>query len=196
MPILQLPLPTHPSISLLSWHLTNDFEPFAETGILEKKRESRAHQDMAKDMLITKAFGMSMEVNFFDSGKPKPINGQHVSFSHSRDHIVLATGLCNVGIDLQYYTDKLLRVSHKFVSDFERTLLHSDPKLAAQQIHFLWCAKEAIFKIYGSNLPFKDIEAQSLELANAGSISCRVPEGKLHQVAYCFFDDFCFCLAT
>lgn len=165
------------------------------TGDNNPNHEKVIQQQNAKAKLIQKAFGKVLSVDTYPEGKPKPLEGKHISFSHSREYIILAVSASNVGIDLQFYTEKLIRVSGKFISDNERMMLSSEKAESDKQTHFLWCAKEAVFKLYGTEVPFKDIIADHLNLDQQGCISFTVKEHAKHIVYYSFFEDFCFCIA-
>ncbi len=193
MPIHQLSLPIIHSVRYYCWRVV---ETLPESGVdAEVVHRFIDGQKNAKMALIKAAFGAEIEVQTYPEGKPKPIGDTHISFSHSREMIVLACSSSNVGIDLQFYTDKLVRVSRKFVSEAENELLSSIEALRNRQIHFMWSAKEAVFKLYGTEVPFKEIVAQSLELGNSGEIEVIVKNQYRHTVSYLFFDDFCFCIA-
>ncbi len=193
MPIVDLPLPLNAAVRYYCWDLTEDWTDLFPAD--SAKHINIYRQEFAKKKLTDLAFRRSVVLETYDSGKPKPIEGIHISFSHSGNTIVLCTSELNVGIDLQYYTDKLVRVSHKFVSEHERSLLSEDIAKSNQQIHMLWCAKEAVFKLYGTEVPFQEIVAATLDLEIAGTITFTVKGQCEHPVQYCFFDDFCFCIA-
>lgn len=77
-----------------------------------------------------------------------------VSLSHTRNYAVAVVSLeKEVGIDMEKVSDKLNRVSHKFLSESER--LHAGDDLLKMCVY--WCAKESLYKWYGKkNLSFKD----------------------------------------
>jgi 4'-phosphopantetheinyl transferase len=77
-----------------------------------------------------------------------------VSLSHTSNYAVAVVSLEEeVGIDIEKISDKLSRVSHKFLSESE--CLHAEDDLLKMCIY--WCAKESLYKWYGKkNLSFKD----------------------------------------
>ncbi len=193
MSIHQLDLPIIDSVRYYCWRVE---EMLPESGVdADVVHRSIEGQKIAKGELIKAAFGEEIEVLTFPEGKPKPINNVHISFSHSRELIILACSEANVGIDLQFYTDKLVRVSKKFVSELEGSLLSEDTMIRKKQIHYMWSAKEAVFKLYGTEVPFKEVVSLSLDLREQGEIEVVVKNRHRHKVQYLFFDDFCFCIA-
>ncbi len=151
--------------------------------------------ELAKTSLLKNAFGSDVRLEKLTNGKPLPINGLELSLSHSGSLVALATSEAKVGIDLQEENPKLERIRKKFVSDKEETLIEQTAN-SFDPVHFLWCAKEAVFKIHGENLPFKDIEAESIQLAECGQVDFCLKDGRQHKVYYAFFDNFCFALAV
>ena len=69
------------------------------------------------------------------------------SISHSWPYIaVIIDTLHETGIDIQTYHPRITDIRHKFLSPTEQTLIGDDPQL----ITLAWCAKESVYKWYGS----------------------------------------------
>lgn len=88
-------------------------------------------------------------------GKPQLAdNTIHFSISHSYPYAAaIVSRQKEVGIDIQVYQDKILRLQSKFLSEAEQQICGDD----LQQITLAWCAKEALFKYYGLGaVDFKD----------------------------------------
>lgn len=159
------------------------------------RNSTLAAVELAKTNLLCKVFGAETQLIKLQNGKPIAIQGKEISISHSGNLVALAVAEFPIGIDLQEASPKLGKIKTKFISDIEFALIENyrgifDP------VHLLWCAKEAVFKIYGENLPFKDIVANSLELEQTGVLTFTVNEVKVHSVYYTFFENFCFALAV
>lgn len=90
--------------------------------------------------------------NFYNSltnnefGKPIILNSSYsVSFSHSKNMvacIVDKTGN-SLGIDIEEVRERILKLSHKFISDKDLC-----PFEGVKKAHFIWGAKEVLYKIY------------------------------------------------
>ncbi|RQO30301.1 4-phosphopantetheinyl transferase [Taibaiella sp. KBW10] len=80
-------------------------------------------------------------------GKPQLADQSlHFSISHSYPYAaVIVSRQQEVGIDIQVYQDKILRLQSKFLSAAEQLICAND----MQRITLTWCAKEALFKYYG-----------------------------------------------
>ncbi len=78
----------------------------------------------------------------------------HISLSHSRDLTAIIASPYLVGVDIQYFVSKIGRIAKKFISPEELKLIPNDKELLYQ--HFIWGAKESLFKAYGKgNVNFK-----------------------------------------
>ena len=81
-------------------------------------------------------------------GKPFLNNQKGISISHS--HEIVAIGISNeldFGIDIQYKTDKIIRIQNKFLSQKESRSLKKTDEI--EPLIKLWSAKESIYKALG-----------------------------------------------
>lgn len=121
---------------------------------LEKyKSPSRRLQFLASRVLINHVFNTS-KTEKSKNGKPF-INDTkyHFSITHDKIFAGLIKSEINCGIDIQEITDKTVTIRHKFVNEHDIYCDSSDKK----HLTFLWCAKEALYKINGEpEVFFKD----------------------------------------
>ena len=91
-----------------------------------------------------------------ECGKPRLMDSTyHISISHSSELAAVVAGPVNVGIDIQIFVQKIDHLAHKFVHPTEELFLTASTRL--EQLHVLWCAKEALYKGYGRRqLDFKE----------------------------------------
>lgn len=84
-----------------------------------------------------------------ERGKPVVGNFPHeVSIAHSHEMAaVLVSEEVSVGVDIEIIDEKVFRVAHKFLSEKEKNMI--DPAFQTEQLMLGWCAKEALFKLYG-----------------------------------------------
>lgn len=89
-------------------------------------------------------------------GKPYLSGSDHyISLSHSNDWIAAAASLQPVGVDIQLIVDKITRIAPKFARDMELDFVGGNEYILG--LHYLWGAKESIYKAYGKgNLDFKN----------------------------------------
>lgn len=72
---------------------------------------------------------------------------QNISISHSLNFTAVALSKNIIGFDLQCYSDKIVRVSKRFLSMQE--LIKIKPFESIQSLTRAWTIKEAIYKAYG-----------------------------------------------
>ena len=83
------------------------------------------------------------------NGKPVIHNFPvELSLSHSADlSALLISKKYKVGIDIEKMDPKVLRIKHKFMSATELSWVSTEDAIA--QLYSVWCAKEAMYKLYG-----------------------------------------------
>lgn len=93
----------------------------------------------------------------------------HFSISHAGEYaaaIISEHG--RVGVDLEMYTGRVIKVLHKFLSDSEQCLLQAHQAEEFVMETLLWSVKESVYKWYGAGgVDFKeDICIQSIQKVN------------------------------
>ena len=148
---------------------------------------------------LLKRFGIDPLTHQYDeNGAPYLTNGSHLSITHTKDVAAIAISEKPVGIDLEHYQKKILKIGPRFLHKEET----QDPE-KVNDIRFLtqtWTAKEALYKVFrkpgihfNTQLciqPFKAADSQG-----AGTV---FEQGKTHHYTlyYRYFDQFCLSLAT
>ncbi len=87
--------------------------------------------------------------------KPQLYKGPELSISHSKRLVGVMIGAKIAGIDLQWADPKLEVVAEKFLCDNDLNVFNAIPSL--QRLTMIWAVKEAVFKHYGTGLPFRQI---------------------------------------
>ncbi len=93
------------------------------------------------------------EIMIADTRKPfLPNEKYHFSISHCGNYAAaIVSSTHRVGVDIEQASEKILRISHKFLTEREKMLL--DEQMSAQQLlqltSLLWSAKESMFKWFG-----------------------------------------------
>jgi phosphopantetheinyl transferase len=94
-------------------------------------------------------FGYSDSDLFYDSfGKPYLRDGKHISISHSYHFSVLVISSAEVGIDIEKQRSKIIKIAPKFIG-YETFYLNENDPSQIQKLTWVWCAKEALYKLYG-----------------------------------------------
>ena len=125
--------------------------------------------------LLSNDLVSSMHYDAF--GKPHLDNGAgHISVAHSGRYAALIFSReTEVGIDIDQVKPKIIHLAKKFLSPQEEPYNTAD-SLQAKRLCLSWCAKEALYKLYGrKNLSFRaQIHIEPFSYQQSGTISGRV----------------------
>lgn len=164
--------------------------------ILSSEEQDKLHKFYSKNRklefyfsrLLLTDFKLGHLINYKETGKPILSEG-FISLSHSKNVILIAYSKKHeIGIDIEFYKEKILRIKHKFLSPFEETKWDCDN---IEILTLLWSIKEAIYKIEDiPGLRFKeDMSVQSIE--NPGHIAVyKNGESHIYKFNHLKFKDF------
>jgi 4'-phosphopantetheinyl transferase len=126
-------------------------------------------------------------------GKPYLMDNAHqISLSHSYPHVAAQLDhLHSVGIDVEQPKEKLLKIAHRVLSQTEE----ADAGNNIQKNCVYWCAKEALYKIYGKRgLSFSEhLNVFPFELNKKGSLMGKISAqntDRLINLEYSLEDEF------
>jgi len=138
--------------------------------------------------------GVRQRIVYNEFGKPHlEGEGKYVSISHSRDYVaVIVHSQYKVGIDIEISGERIHRVSHKFINDFEKQWINKD--FETQQLYIIWGAKECAYKIFGLGaIDFRDhLEVQPFDFKEQGIteiIFRKNGQALSYQVFYQYLND-------
>ncbi len=108
--------------------------------------ETRKKERLISRYLLEILIGRKVEIRYEESGKPI-CNGINFSISHTKNYVVVILGRNNVvGVDIEYKSDRIFRVTENFMHiDELKTLSETTEKQKFALI--CWCAKETVFKM-------------------------------------------------
>ena len=131
--------------------ITYDAEGKVVIGLLEIERGRQAEKDGVYCVLM-EMLGYEPFVEHNEDGKPM-IEGYHISISHTLGYVaVILSRDYEVGVDIEYVSDRVNRISSRFLRDDEVFAGTTDKLIA-------WCAKETMYKLFSSeHLSLKDIK--------------------------------------
>lgn len=98
-------------------------------------------------------------IQLYRQRKPYLYNGPEISFSHSQNMVALILSSFKSGIDIQGKDSKLERIAPKFVNPNDLKAISIGDY--GFQLCTIWSIKEAMFKYYGTELPFKQISIKA-----------------------------------
>ena len=131
--------------------ITNEAEGKVAIGLPDIEGGRQAEKDGVQRVL-TEMLGYQPLVGHNEAGKPI-IEGYHVSISHTLGYVaVILSREYEVGIDIEYISDRVSRISSRFLRVDEEFTNITDKLIA-------WCAKETMYKLFSSeHLALKDIK--------------------------------------
>lgn len=132
------------------------------------KNESRKKQWLTTRLLLQKILKNDYAPILYDlNGQPLLKDG-YISISHSKDWVAVYISEIRCGVDLEIYSDKIERISSKYLSDAELILIKEKAGNQSHYtdfLHLAWCAKESVFKWFSDGgLNFKiDMEIKNID---------------------------------
>ena len=161
-------------VYLALWTLDEDESYFFSTYpfLLKLKEElssvgskQRRLEKLATRALLYEITGnQDLVITHHSSGKPL-VKGYNISVSHTKGLVALMLSKTRiVAVDVEYESDRVGRIAHKFINQDEEmpTLSH---------LLIAWCAKEALFKYFSEdNLLSTQIHLQPFKLEHQGVI--------------------------
>ncbi len=136
---------------LLSMVNLNEWE---KKHINNHKRPQR-RKELITSRILAQQYLSKVHIEYHNR-KPILINSsKEISISNTKDYVavMIQNEKTNTGIDIQYYSDTVLRVKHKFLHPTEKSLFDIDDN---EVLNIIWSAKETLYKAYSKDkLEFK-----------------------------------------
>lgn len=122
--------------------------PELAVGIHPNWHQRRKTEWLTSRLLLQKVSGQAIDaLQYTSEGKPYFSDGSKTSISHSKQMAaVIWHPNREVGIDIEEIRPQVSKIHHKFLSEAEKN------RVDTQNITLLtalWCAKEALYKLYG-----------------------------------------------
>lgn len=151
----------------IDFYLENLIFSKKDIEVLDAKTPKKQLEWLALQYSFVKELGWdNMEIIHDENGKPSFLHypEKHISISHSDDKIAYCISDKACGIDVQYFTDKIAKIKHKFLHEEENRFLKEE--ILKLQLHIIWSAKEAIYKWYSKRgLSFRyDMKIEPFEI--------------------------------
>ena len=147
------------------------------------KNQNRKLEFLSVRTLLSHLVDEKIKIFYNHNGKPFFYNHLYnISVSHSMKLTsVLISKTMKVGVDLEFMSDRIYKISHKFIHNKEQITENANRKINHLYIH--WCAKEAIYKLLDrKNLNFsREIFIKPFTLRSKGKIEGIVETGKIHE---------------
>lgn len=115
------------------------------------KSPTRRLEYLAVRLLCAKIMGGDFAIEYREDGAPQLMGGgefRYISISHTKGYaaVCLHTSL-PIGIDIEQYGEKVLRIQSKYINEEEDRRLDREKIISHLLLH--WSAKESLFKAMG-----------------------------------------------
>lgn len=122
---------------------TSAYLPFLQ----KIKTEKRRREWLATRVLLKELMGQELLIAYHDDGAPYlPDSPLSLSISHTDGYAaVLLQEQPAAGIDIEYRSDRVVKIRSRFMSAEEDASIDADHE--AEHLLIYWCAKEALFKM-------------------------------------------------
>ena len=166
------------NIKIGLWEIEESLEELlqiAETISIPNCNTEKRKKEFLISRLLLRNMSPNTSINYNKFGAPELDNFQNISISHSKGLVAILLGDKKVGLDIEQISDKLLKLSSKFITEDK----HDD--LSKEKATLIWCAKEAIYKWYQKgNIDFKkDIKLNNFETVEKGTLIAEFKKERL-----------------
>lgn len=135
------------------------------------KSETRRRECLAEAILLAEVFGAGTALRHRDNGAPYIAGStRHISISHTLGVVAIAVSESReIGLDIEYASDRVMRVREKFLNEEERQHIAADS--VAENLT-AWTAKEAAYKLASHDgLSMKnDIRIEPFSIQAGGAV--------------------------
>ena len=148
------PLPSNKN--LLLWQSTESEESWIDlaekTGhLFPNQLPNRRDIERFATFLLLKEAMLEDQLQYNAFGKPVLRDGRFISISHDRNFVGIIIHEKEIGLDIQTVEERIHRIANKFCNEDELKQFQSTEERTA-----IWCTKEAIFKYFGTDVPFAE----------------------------------------
>jgi phosphopantetheinyl transferase len=138
------------------WNLTESNDSWiqlAEANAYSFKNFPPNRRDIERfaTFLLLKEIDLEEQIQYNEFGKPLLKDGRFISISHDKNFVGIILHESEVGLDIQTAEERIHRIASKFCNQTEITQFLSTEERTA-----IWCTKEAIFKFFGTDVPFAE----------------------------------------
>ncbi len=187
------------SCFLGSWEINEDLESLKSMVRLDPDEIERINnfrsyarrlEYLSVRVLLKTMIGRNARIIYDHTNKPFiKDNSYQISISHSNKLTSILLSTTNkVGIDLEFMSHRISKISHKFINQDE--VISEDPNLKRYHLYIHWCAKEALYKICDKGqLNFREnMFIEPFEVNDSGNIKGMVKTGgKIQEFDLSYF---------
>lgn len=133
------------------------------------RNDRRRKEWLSARVLLKELLGHDAEICYRDSGKPYLKDQSFcISITHTIGYVGVRLASHPVALDMEYYSERVLRLIPRFVSEREMCCIDAEDEITSALI--IWSAKETLFKLFDiSDVQFdQHLYISSLKLGHSG----------------------------
>ena len=140
-------------------------EEYADACRRFKNDGKRTERMSVRALLVDMNNGTLPVISYNDEGKPMLSDGRYISISHTKGFVaVVISEQHPVGVDVEYYSDRVGKVAKRFVREDEWT---ED----IDALLVIWSAKETVYKLFSEdNLWFDEMRTAPFHVQTEGFV--------------------------
>ena len=140
-------------------------EEYADACRRFKNDGKRTERMSVRALLVDMNNGTLSVISYNDEGKPMLRDGRYISISHTKGFVaVIISEQHPVGVDVEYYSDRVGKVAKRFVREDEWT---ED----IDALLVIWSAKETVYKLFSEdNLWFDEMRTAPFHVQTEGFV--------------------------
>jgi phosphopantetheinyl transferase len=154
----------------------------------------RKKQFLASRLLLHTLFPTG-KITYDANGKPWLNQPEiFISLSHSASFIAILIDKVHCGIDIEVIRPKIEKIVPKFLS--EKEIEESKGENLTERLHIYWCAKEAMYKVYGKkNVSLRtDIFVNKVSPASSGKVGATLSHNGITVKRDVYYERFRECM--
>ena len=156
--------------------------------------QKRRKEWLSTRILIYHLFYAPQKIGYTENRKPYLADkSYHISISHSQGLVAVLLSLDGrAGLDVEMLSEKVCRISHKFLTEKEIEDAGTDN---IRKLSLYWGAKEALYKLHGNEeISLREsLLIKPFQLKNIGKVYGTIINGhkpEEHTIHYFFFADY------
>lgn len=111
------------------------------------RNDRRRKEWLTSRILLRELLGYDAEICYRGSGKPYLKDSSFcISITHTMGYVGIRLASHPVALDMEYYSDRVLHLIPRFVSQREMQYIYPEDKITSALI--IWSAKETLFKLF------------------------------------------------
>ena len=111
---------TENNCQIATWELNESLTELLKIGARfdssNFKTEKRKKEFLVSRLLLNE-LEPNQQISYNSNGAPEISNGKYISISHSKNLVAIIISDKKVGLDIEYISEKPLRISPKFITD-------------------------------------------------------------------------------